>query len=160
MTHAVFRRKWCQGFHGAIGRGSVAGVHARRRERERAPHDPARRHRPGVSRVRRLGHRRLQDGQAVSLAEYAARALIAAEELRIKTKPVERISLEDVERADLVGLPGLNGTLRKKLAKKDADLTVAEVASMVLASAESLLEAEPKRQMALLLTARKLIDCL
>ena len=97
--------------------------------------------------------------QVVALAEYAAKALVAAEQLRIKTKAVERFPLDD-ERATLAELPALAAKLKKKLAKKDGSFTVAEVASMVMAAADSFLEAEPKQQVALLLVARKLMDCL
>jgi hypothetical protein len=57
--------------------------------------------------------------QAVALADFAAKAYVADDELRIKTKPI-----------------------------------------MVMAMAESFLDAEPKQQAALLLTSKKLMDCL
>jgi hypothetical protein len=98
--------------------------------------------------------------QAVALAEYAAKALVAAEQLRIKTKAVERFPLDEGERATVAELPALASKLKKKLAKEDGTFTVAEVASMVLAVADSFVDAEPKRQAALPLAAKKLMDTL
>lgn len=98
--------------------------------------------------------------QAAALADYAAKALVAAEQLRIKTRAVERFPLVDGERATVAELAALSPKLKKKLAKKDGSFTVAEVASMVMALADAFVDGEPKRQAALLLVARKLMDCL
>lgn len=98
--------------------------------------------------------------QAASLAEYAAKALVAAEQLRIKTKAVERFPLDEAERAYVAEFPAVASTLKKKLAKPNGSFTVAEVASMVIAAADSFADAEPQQQVALLLAARKLMDCL
>ena len=98
--------------------------------------------------------------QAVALAEYAAKALVAAEHLRIKTKAVKQFPLDQDERATVAHLPALPVNVKKKLAKKGSSLTVAEVASMVMAVGESFLDAEPKQQIVLLLVAKKLMDCL
>ena len=98
--------------------------------------------------------------QSVALAEFGTKALIAAEQLRIKKKPVEGFPLDEAERAIAAELPGLTATLRIKLARKKATFTVADTASIVMALAESILEGEPLKRLALLLTAKKLIDCL
>ena len=98
--------------------------------------------------------------QAVAVAGYAANALVAAEQLRVKTKAVGRFPLNAEERAAVAELPALAAKLKKKLAKTDGSFTVAEVAGMVMAAAESLVDAEPKQQMALLAVAKKLMDCL
>ena len=98
--------------------------------------------------------------QAVALAEYAATALVAAEQLGIKAKAVERFPLDKSERKTVAELSALAARLKKKLVKKDASFTVAEVTSMVLAAAESFVDAEPKQQVALLVVAKKLMDCL
>jgi hypothetical protein len=98
--------------------------------------------------------------QAVALADYSAKALVAAEQLRIKTKVVEDFPLDDHERATVAELPATPAKIKKKLAKKDGSFTVAETASLVLAIADSFLDAEPKQQVALLLVAKKLMDCL
>lgn len=74
--------------------------------------------------------------QAVALAEYGAKALVAAEHLRIKTKNVERLPLEDDERATVASLPALPPKIKKKLAKKDGSFTVADVAGILIAAAE------------------------
>src|SRR5262249_44446619 len=86
--------------------------------------------------------------------------LVAAEQLRVKTKAVERIPLDVDERATVAALPSVAAKLKKKLAKQDAGFTVAEVAGMVMAAAESFIDAEPRQQVALLLVAKKLMECL
>ena len=98
--------------------------------------------------------------QAVALAEYAARALVAAEQLRIKGRPVEGLRLLEGERAALTVLPNLPPKCKKTLANPDAALTVAEVAAVTMAAAEALPDAEPKQQVGLLLIAKKLMDSL
>src|ERR1700722_17037726 len=98
--------------------------------------------------------------QPAALAEYAAKALVAAEQLRIKTKAVDLLLLDDDERATVADLPALSPKLKKRLAKKGGSFIVADVASIVLAAAESLVDAEPTQQVDLLLVARKLLDCL
>ncbi len=98
--------------------------------------------------------------QSVALAEFAAKALVAAEQLAIKKKVVDGFALDEAERALAADLPGLSGTLKKKLAKNDGNYTVADTASIVMALAESLLEGEPLQRLKLLFIAKKLTDCL
>jgi hypothetical protein len=98
--------------------------------------------------------------QAVALAEYAASALVAAEQLRIKAKAVEGFPLDENEWAAVAELPSLAAKLRKKLAKQGGSYTVAEVAGVVMAVADSFVVAEPKRRVTLLLVAKRLMDCL
>jgi hypothetical protein len=98
--------------------------------------------------------------QSVALAEIAAKALVAAEQLRIKKKVVDGFPLDEYERAVAAELFYLPATLKKKLAKKSGTFTVADTASIVMALAESILEGEPLKRLALLVTAKKLIDCL
>jgi hypothetical protein len=97
---------------------------------------------------------------AVALAEYGARALVAAEHLRIKTRPVGGLPLRPGERSALARLPTVSAKIRKKLTKVDHGLTVAEVASVTLAVAESLPPAEPTEQVVLLGLAERLIGSL
>jgi hypothetical protein len=97
--------------------------------------------------------------QGVALAEYAAKALIAAEQLRNKTKAIKQFPLDEPYRSTVANLPALPAKLKKKLAKKGR-YTVAETASMVMAVADSFLDAEPGQQVALLLIAKKLMECL
>jgi hypothetical protein len=98
--------------------------------------------------------------QAAALAEYAAKALVAAEQLRVKSRPVEGLQLSDVDRAALALLPNLSPKLKKQLAKPDAAFTVAEVAGIIMAVAEAFLDAQAKQQVGMLLVGRKLMDCL
>jgi Plasmid pRiA4b ORF-3-like protein len=98
--------------------------------------------------------------QAVALAEFAANALVAAERLRIKSKPVEGLLLNHDERAALTLLPTLSAKVKKSLAKPDGAFTVAEVAGLVLAVAETIIGAGRNQQVELLLIVRKLMECL
>lgn len=98
--------------------------------------------------------------QSVALAEFAAKALVAAEQIGIKKKPVESFPLDHAERAGAAELPALSTNIKKKLAKKTASFTVADTASIVMAIADALLEGEPLKRLNLLLVAKKLIDCL
>ena len=111
-------------------------------------------------RSRRSSEPRRVTDQAVSFAEYAARALVAVETLRIKGKAVEGLSLKKDDRSALAVLPSLSAKHKKNLTKPDADFTVAEVAGILMAVAEAFVDAEPKQQIGLLLVAKKLIDCL
>src|SRR5262245_60003149 len=99
------------------------------------------------------GRAKLLADQAVALADYAAKALAAAEQLQIKTKSVGEVPLEEDERVALAALPSLPARVRKKFARPDADFTVAEVASLLLAVAESFPVAEPNQQAVLLVIA-------
>ena len=98
--------------------------------------------------------------QSVAIAEYAAKTLVTAEQLRIKTKALEHFPLEESERLTVANLPALNSKIKKKLAKNDATFTVAETASILNAVADSLLEGELLNLLALLFIAKKLIDVL
>jgi hypothetical protein len=98
--------------------------------------------------------------QSVALAEFAAKALVAAEQIGIKKKPVHNFPLGHAERAIAAELPALSTTIKKKLAKKSSTFTIVETASIVSGIADSLLEGEPLKQLTLIFIAKKLIDCL
>jgi hypothetical protein len=98
--------------------------------------------------------------QSVALAEFAAKALIAAEQLGVKKKIVDGFSLDDSERAVAAELPALSATLKNKLAKENATFTVTDTASILIAVAESLLDGEPLKRLKLLYMTKKLADCL
>lgn len=95
--------------------------------------------------------------QAVQIAEFAAQALMAAEQLRIKTKPLDHFWLAPGQREVLLLISSLSKTIKNKLAK-EKPLSVAEVASMTMAVAEDLPDGEPQKQVALLLVAKHLMD--
>ena len=95
---------------------------------------------------------------AAATAEYAAKALIAAEQLRVKTKAVERFPLNGHERATRAQLLAMPAKVKKKLAKKGSSFTVAETAGIVMAVADSFPDAEPKQLASLLDIAKKLMD--
>jgi len=98
--------------------------------------------------------------QSVALAEFAAEALVAAEQIGIKKKVVQDFTLDLSERAIAADLPDISATLKRKLKKKDGTFTVAEIASIVMALAESLLDDEPLQRLKLLFISKKLTDCL
>ncbi len=100
---------------------------------------------------------RMISDQAVLIAEFAANAIVAAEQRRIKTKPLDKFWLAPGQRDVLLLIPGLSKTIKNKLAK-EKPLTVAEVASVTMAVAEDLPEGEAQKQVALLLVAKHLMD--
>lgn len=96
--------------------------------------------------------------QAVQIADFAARALIAAEQLRIETKPLEPFWLAPAQRDVLLLVPTLSKTVRNKLVKDSTDFTAAEVSGMVLAVAEDLPEGDARKQVLQLMVAKHLMD--
>jgi len=112
---------------------------------------------PETLKVEDRGKEEEMSDQAVQIAEFAAQALVAAEQLRIKTKPLDNFWLAPAQREILLLIPGLSKTIKNKLAK-EKPLSVAEVASMTLAVAEDLPNNEPKRKVALLLVTKHLMD--
>ena len=99
------------------------------------------------------------DEQAVALAKCATIAYIDADEWGIKNKTIEQSPLSDDDRATLAALSVMPAVFKKKLGKKTA-LTVVDVLSLVVVISESLVEAEPGQQAALLGIAKKLMECL
>lgn len=95
---------------------------------------------------------------AGQLAEFAATALIAAESMGIKTKPLENFSLSPAQREVLLTVPSISKTIKTKLAKEKANFTVTDVASMTMALAEVSIEGDPRKQIAVLLVAKHLTD--
>jgi hypothetical protein len=95
--------------------------------------------------------------QAVQIAAWAAQALITAENLGIKKQPLEHFRLAPAQRDVLLLVPGVSKAIKNKLAK-ESSFTVAEVASMTMALAEDLTEGDARKQLALLLVAKHLMD--
>jgi hypothetical protein len=96
--------------------------------------------------------------QAVQITEWAAKALVAAEQLGIKKKPVELFWLAPAQRDVLLLVPGVTKAIKIKLAKEKPSFTVAEVASMTMALAEDLTDGDARKQVAVLLVAKHLMD--
>ena len=113
---------------------------------------------PQTFRIEDARKDRVISDQAVQIAEFAAKAFVAAEQLQIKTKPLEDFWLAPAQREVLLLIPGLSKTIKNKLAKEKSSLTVSEVASMTMAVAEDLPEGEAQKQVALLLVAKHLMD--
>jgi hypothetical protein len=98
--------------------------------------------------------------EAVEVALWAAQTFVAAGRLRIKTRSVENLALSPELRDVLLLVPGVPKTIKNKLARDKFPITVADVASMLMALAADLPEGEPRKQVALLLVAKQLMDCL
>jgi hypothetical protein len=95
---------------------------------------------------------------AAQLAEWAATALIAAEQLGIKKKRLEHFWLSPAQREVLLLVPGITKAIKNKLAKDKSTFTVVEVASMTMALAEDVLDGDVRKQLAVMLVARHLVD--
>ena len=96
--------------------------------------------------------------QAVQIAEWAAKVLVAAERFGIKNKPLEHFYLAPAQREVLLLVPGVSKAIKTKLAKRGASFTVAEVTSMIMALAEDLLDGNARKQVAVLLIVKHLMD--
>lgn len=95
---------------------------------------------------------------AVQIAEVVAIALIAAESMGIKTKPLEHFSLSPAQREVLLTVPCLSKSIKSKLAMDKTSFTVAEVASMTMALAEALIEADPRTQISVFVVVNHLME--
>lgn len=98
--------------------------------------------------------------QSVQCAEFAATALVAAEQLRIKTKQVDQFYLAPAHQDVLLATSTLSKPHRNKVAKGKTNFSVAEVASMTLELIEDLADADPGCQVARLLVAQHLLSFL
>ena len=95
--------------------------------------------------------------QAVQIATWAAQAMIAAEQLGIKHEPLTHFQLAPAQREVLLLVPGISKSIKNKLAK-ESSVTVGEVAGMTMALAEDLTEGDARKQIAVLLVAKHLMD--
>jgi hypothetical protein len=98
--------------------------------------------------------------QAAELAEWAATILVGAERLGIKSKAVSKFPLPEGELAVLLMSPGTDEKVREKLAAKNPKLTVGEVGGMLIGVAGEMLDTSGMQGFALVLTAKRLVDCL
>jgi hypothetical protein len=98
--------------------------------------------------------------ESVKLAELAARFLVRAERLGIKSKPVAGFPLPRAERAVLTKTPIISAKLQEKLAAANPKLTVGEVGGLLIAVSEALIDAPRLHQVALSKTALSLLKCL
>lgn len=101
---------------------------------------------------------KLISDQAAQIAQFAAQALSAAEQLGIKTKPLEGFWLAPAQREVLSLVPGMTKPLKKKLLLEGATFSVGEVASMTLALAEDLPGGDARKQVAVMYLAKHLAD--
>ncbi|MGO9465192.1 MAG: hypothetical protein ACLQIB_05395 [Isosphaeraceae bacterium] len=98
--------------------------------------------------------------ESVQLAEWAAKILIGAEQLGIKSKTVTQFPLPGAHKSILMKLPIASANLKAKLAKDKPLLTVGEVGGLLISVSEALLDATPLQQFALILSAKRLKECL
>lgn len=101
----------------------------------------------------------LTDQIAVS-KDYAARLLATAEQWGISKKVVDELPLDPAERVIIMGLPAFPAALQNRFSKGDGRFTTADTASIVVAIADGLCDGEPLKRLALLFSARKLVDFL
>lgn len=101
---------------------------------------------------------RLVLDHTLEIAHSVAEAIAVAEELRIKTKPLADFRLSPPHLEALLELPSLSQSAKSKLRKEPLKLTVAEVGDLALAVAEEFPDAEPQRQVAMLIVAHHLLD--
>lgn len=101
---------------------------------------------------------KLISDQAVQIAQFAAQALVAAEQLGITKKALEHFSLAPAQREVLSLVPGVTKAVKKKLATEQATFSIGEVASMTLALAEDLPGGDARKQVAVMYLAKHLMD--
>jgi hypothetical protein len=100
----------------------------------------------------------LSPDQAVVISEWVAKAAVAVEQLGIKNKPLEHFCLSPAERDVLLLVPGISQEVKDKLAKERSVFTMAEVAEMTKALAEDLTDGDSRKQVAVLLVAKHLME--
>jgi hypothetical protein len=110
---------------------------------------------PNTVKIEDARKEKLISDQAIQIAQYAAQALAAAEQLKIKKKPLGNFSLAAAQREVLARV---TKALKKKLAVEGATFSVGDVASMTLALAEDLPDGDARKQVAVMYLAKHLMD--
>jgi hypothetical protein len=113
---------------------------------------------PQTVKIEDARNEKLISDQAVQIAQFAAQALVAAEQLGIKKKALEQFSLVPAQREVLSLVPGVTKAVKKKLATEKATYSIGEVASMTLALAEDLPDGDARKQVAVMYLAKHLMD--
>jgi hypothetical protein len=101
---------------------------------------------------------KLLASSAAVLADFAAQALAAADNLRITTKPLDRFWLAPAQREVLRRLSGLPQSTQRKLAKDGSRFTVAQMVGMAQALAEALPHYGTSRSVPALMVAAHLME--
>jgi len=114
--------------------------------------------RPKTIKISEAKKAKLVSQNVAHLAEFAAKALIAAEKLGIKKKPLEHFWLAPAQRELLLTVPEISKPIRTKLAQDKKSFTIVEVASMATALAETSTELGSRKNIAVLLVAKHLAD--
>lgn len=113
---------------------------------------------PKTVKIEEARKEKLISDQAAQIAQFAAQALVAAEQLGIKKKSLEHFSLAPAQREVLNLVSGVTEALKKKLAQDGSMFSIGEVASMTLALAEDLPDGDARKQMAVMYLAKHLMD--
>jgi hypothetical protein len=113
---------------------------------------------PQILKIEDARKKRVISDQAVPIAEQAAKALVAAEQLGIKKKPLEKFWLAPAQRDVLILIPGVTNAIKNKLTSDGAAFSIAEVASMAMALAEDLPDGDARKQVAVMHLAKHLMD--
>ena len=95
---------------------------------------------------------------AVQVAEFAATAIMAAESMGIKTKPLEHFYLSPAQREVLLAVPDISKSIKTRLKNDNASFTIAEVASMTMSLVETSIEGTPRQKVAALLVVNHLTE--
>jgi hypothetical protein len=101
---------------------------------------------------------KLISDQAVQIAQFAAQALVAAEQMGIKKKTLEHFTLAPAQREVLSLVAGVTKALKKKLTLDGSSFSIGEVASLTLALAEDLPDGDARKQVAVMYLAKHLMD--
>jgi hypothetical protein len=88
---------------------------------------------PKTIKIEEAREAKLLSDNAVRLAECAAKALVAAEAMGIKTKSLENFWLAPAQRGVLLNVPGISKAFKAKLVREKASFTVSDVASLTMA---------------------------
>ena len=95
---------------------------------------------------------------AVQVAEFAATALMAAESMGIKSKPLAHFYLSPAQREVLLAVPDISKSIKTRLKNDNASFTIAEVASMTMSLVETSIDGTPRQQVAALLVVNHLTE--
>jgi hypothetical protein len=113
---------------------------------------------PQIVKIEEVRKDKVLSDHAVQIAQFAAQALVAAEQLGIKKKAMEHFSLAPAQREVLSLVPGMTKALKKKLTQEGTTFSIGEVASMTLTLAEDLPDGDARKQVAVMYLAKHLMD--
>lgn len=92
------------------------------------------------------------------ITDWIVQLFVLADKLRLTKTPVPHFWLSPAQRDVLISVSGMARGVKKKLLAGESSFTISEVGSMTLTLAGALPGSEPKRQFALLLVCRHLME--